>query len=72
VASERWVVGQDVARNPFHAHIIELRGQSGGRQKVAFVYRNGALFDIDSPDYLGKTSDLPPDAEQPWVRAGIP
>jgi hypothetical protein len=39
---------------------------------VAFVYRNDTLVDIDSPEHLGRISDLPPDSRQAWVGSGIP
>ena len=72
VVSERWVAGEDVDKRPFHAHIIELRVGSGGAYEVAFVYRNGALWDIDSPEYLGSVSDLPADSQPARVGSGIP
>jgi hypothetical protein len=72
VVRERWVAGEDVGKNPFHAHIIELRVGRRGSYAVAFLYRNGALFDIDSPEYLGRVADLPANSQQVWVGTGIP
>jgi hypothetical protein len=72
VVRERWVAGEDVGRNPIHAHIIELRLRHGGPYGVAFVYRNDTLVDIDSSEHLGRMSDLPPDSRQAWVGSGIP
>lgn len=72
VVKERWVAGEDVGKNPFHAHIIELRVGHSGTYEVAFLYRNGSLFDIDSPEYLGPIADLPANSQQVWVGTGIP
>jgi hypothetical protein len=72
VVSEEWVAGEDVGRNPIHAHVIELRLRHAGPYGVAFVYRNDPLVDIDSPEHLGRISDLPPDSRQAWVGSGIP
>lgn len=72
VARERWVAGEDVARNPFQAHIIELRVGRSGTYAVAFMYRHGTLFDIDAPEYLGRIADLPTSSQQVWVGTGIP
>ena len=70
VASERWVTGKDVIREPFSAHVIGFSLVSGGVYRIAFVYRNGALWDIDTPEYLGRTADLPSDSGRAWVRVG--
>ncbi len=72
VVKERWVAGEDVGKNPFQAHLIELRVGRSGTYPVAFLYRNGSLFDIDSPEYLGRIADLPAGSQQVWVGTGIP
>jgi hypothetical protein len=72
VVRERWVAGEDHGKNPFQAHIVELRVGRGGAYGVAFLYRDDALFDIDSPEHLGRVSDLPASSQQVWVGTGIP
>jgi len=72
VVAERWVAGGAADKNSFHAHIIEVRGERGGTYGVAFMYRNDALADIDSPDHLGPITDLPVDSPQARVGTGIP
>jgi hypothetical protein len=70
VLSEHWVAGKSVDKAPFRAHVIGLRLAHGGVYRVAFVYREGRLVDIDTPEYLGRTSELPADPGQAWVSAG--
>jgi hypothetical protein len=70
VASERWVRGNDVGGSPFTAHIIALKLSGGGTYSVAFVYRKGTLWDIDTPEYLGRTAEFPGDSGQVWLSRG--
>ena len=72
VVRERWVAGEDAGRKPFHAHIIELRVGRSGTYGVAFLYHDGALSDVASPEHLGRISDLPASTQQVWVGTGIP